>query len=277
MKRWRAGLMALLVLLSPIAVWAQQSGVGDVEVEVISDRGRTLPEYPVRRDDRPGIYKAYLEARRGQNYSIRIRNRTNQRVGVVIAVDGRNIISGARSELRPDERMYVLGPYQQETYEGWRTGRNRVNRFYFTDAGDSYSGAWGDYSAMGVIAVAAFQEVNRPLDREGSGYTDQRGLRVPPAEAAPPASPYSRKSTPGTGYGESEWSPSRRVEFDPERRPFSQYFLKYVWRDTLCREGVIDCDGGRRPPPRNRFWDEDNDRFAPPPPRRERYDGDEWR
>jgi hypothetical protein len=99
-KKWRAGLMVAL-LLGPTAVWAQRYGGGDIEVQVVGDRGRTLSQYPVR-EERGGVYKAYLEARRGQNYSIQIRNRTNQRVGVVIAVDGRNIISGDRSNLRPD-------------------------------------------------------------------------------------------------------------------------------------------------------------------------------
>lgn len=261
--RWLTGLMAAL-LLSPTMVWAQRFGGGEVEVEVISDRGRTLPQYPVR-EGREGTYRAYVEATRGQRYSVQIRNRTNQRIGVVIAVDGRNIISGSRSNLRPDERMYVLGPYQQERYEGWRTGRNRVNRFYFTDAGDSYAGAWGDYSAMGVIAVAAFREAVRyqPLPGVQEGG-DQRGLRRAPssAEGAAPRS----QAEPGTGYGEEEWSPSRRVEFDPERQPFARFFLKYAWRETLCRQGVIEnCYGGGRRPPRNRFWDED-DQYAPPPP-----------
>ena len=109
-------------------------------------------------------YKAYLEAAKGLNYSGQIRNRSNERIGVVFAVDVRNVISGDRSNLSPNERMYVLGPYQQESYEGWRTGKNRVNRFYFTDEGDSYAGAWDDYSAMGVIAVAAFRE-NAPVQR----------------------------------------------------------------------------------------------------------------
>ena len=275
-KKWWAGLMAAL-LLGPTAVWAQRYGGGEVEVDVVSDRGRTLPEYPVRGEGGGGVYKAYLEARRGQNYSIQIRNRTNQRVGVVIAVDGRNIISGDRSNLRPDERMYVLGPYQQESYDGWRTGKNRVNRFYFTDAGDSYSGAWGDYSAMGVIAVAAFREAERsqpqPWSQEGPGYSDQRGLRRAPSSAE--GAPRSMPAEPGTGYGETERSPSRRVEFDPERRPFAQVFLKYAWRETLCRRGVVDCEGGDRPPRGNRFWNE-GDRYAPPPPP-PRDEREEWR
>ncbi|MGB4948544.1 MAG: hypothetical protein WBQ05_15290 [Candidatus Competibacter denitrificans] len=278
MKRWQMGLAALLAVLGPVTGWSQRPGAADVEVEVVGDRGRALSEYPLRREDRPGVYKAYLEATRGQNYSLKIRNRTDQRIGVVVAVDGRNIISGGRSELAPEERMYILGPYQQETYEGWRTGRNRINRFYFTDAGNSYSGAWGDYSAMGVIAVAAFREVRSAWDQGGPGFNNQRGMRVPPAaDAASAPQSRSRRAEPGTGYGESEWSPSRRVEFESERQPFARFFLKYAWRDTLCRERVIDCDSVTPRPPRNRFWDEDTDRFAPPPPRRERYETEDWR
>jgi hypothetical protein len=268
-SKWRVGLMAMMLLSSSVA-WTQRLNADGVEVEVISDRGRPLSRYPLRGGGGSSVYKAYVEAVRGENYSVQIRNRTNQRIGVVVAVDGRNIISGDRSNLRPNERMYVLAPHQQESYEGWRTGKNRVNRFYFTDAGDSYSGAWGDYSAMGVIAVAAFRETEKykspvqPWAQEGSGYSDQRGLRrAPPVGAAPRA-----ESEPGTGYGESEWSPSRKVEFDPERRPFAQFFLKYAWRETLCQQGVIECGGGGRRP-KNRFWNENED-YVPPPPRDER-------
>jgi len=275
--QWQAGLIIMLMLLSP-TVWAQRFDSRDVEVEVVNDRGRPFPQYPLRRGGGSTVYKAHLEAVRGSNYSIRIRNRSDQRIGVVIAVDGRNVISGDRSNLRPDERMYVLEPGQRETYEGWRTGRNRVNRFYFTDAGDSYAGAWGDSSAMGVIAVAAFREAvsyppPRPQpwsdDREDNRRSDERRMQSAPPAAAD--TPRSMQAAPGTGYGESEWSPARRVEFEPARRPFARFFLKYAWRDTMCREGVIDC-GGNRPRPYNRLWDE-NDDYAPPPPR---YDREEW-
>lgn len=276
---WPAGLIALLMLLGPTTVLAQRLDSRDIEVEVVNDRGRPFPQYPLRRGSKPNIYKAHLEAVRNSKYSIRIRNRSDQRIGVVIAVDGRNIISGRRSNLRPDERMYVLEPGQRETYEGWRSGRNRVNRFYFTDAGDSYAGGWGDYSAMGVIAVAAFREVvpylpPRPQPQPWSdgrepSSAERRGPGAPPAAAQAPR----MQSMPGTGYGESEWSPSRRVEFEAQRRPFARFFLKYAWRDTLCRENVIDCDR-ERSRPSNRMWDE-NDDYAPPPPRDNRRE--EWR
>ncbi|MDX1607184.1 MAG: hypothetical protein R3202_13415, partial [Candidatus Competibacterales bacterium] len=156
----------ILILLLGLALLPLSALARDaLEVTLIADRGGALREYPVER--RRDLYRAYVEARPGAEYGIRVRNRTNDRIGVVIAVDGRNIISGRRSDLRPDERMYVLGPYESQVYRGWRTGRDRVNRFYFTDAGDSYAAAWGDYSAMGVVAVAVYRE--RPRYRRDSG------------------------------------------------------------------------------------------------------------
>lgn len=276
--RWQTGLLALLIFLGPAVAWALNTR--DVEVEVVNERGRPFPQYPLQRGNNRIVYKAHLEAVHDSNYSIRIHNRSNQRIGVVIAVDGRNIISGERSGLHPNERMYVLDPYQQETYEGWRTGRNRVNRFYFTDAGESYAGAWGDYSAIGVIAVAAFREAApypSPQPQPWSeGRHDQRRGSESSRQSTPPAAadaPRNLRAAPGTGYGEKEWSPSRRVEFEPEQQPFAQFFLKYAWRDTLCQQGIIDCDYNQRPYSRNRFWDE-NDRYAPPPPY-DRYDAEQ--
>lgn len=276
--------IALLLLLCASSVWAERFDNRDLEVEIINDRGRSFPYYPMRRNSSPVVYKAYLEAVRDINYGIRVRNRSNERIGLVIAVDGRNIINGDYSKLRSTERMYVLDPGKEETYEGWRTGRDRVNRFYFTEAGDSYASSWGDTSAMGVIAVAAFREaVSYPPPRSQEERDNRHRESTAPMagrnSAAPPsAAPQSseRQAAPGTGYGDSQWSPSRRVEFEAESRPFAKFFFKYVWRDTLCREGIIDC-GSERPRGGNRFWDEQRDRdnrdrderddYAPPPRR----------
>lgn len=271
--RWQPWLMAVSILLGASAVPAQPIGgvpIDAVQIEVVDDHGRPFAQYPLRAADGSAPAKAYLEATRGRNYAVQVRNRTDQRIGVVIAVDGRNIISGRRSDLRPDERMYVLGPQEQGRYEGWRTGRDRINRFYFTEAGDSYADAWGDRSALGVIAVAAFREKVpvQPWSGQGPGDTREPGRRhAPAAETGQPGgAPAMKQSEPGTGFGEQHWSPSQQIAFQVQPRPFARYFLKYAWRDTLCRQGVIDC-GDQGPPPRpNRFWDGDEG-YAPPPPR----------
>jgi len=264
-----AGLLGLGAALSAEArPWG---GERDVEIEIVDDRGRELPQYPLRgKRDRKGT-RAYVEAQRGENYAIRVENRTDRRVGLVIAVDGRNIISGKKSHLASKERKYILGPHESAVYEGWRTARNRVNRFYFTEAADSYAEAFGDHSAMGVIAVAVYpeklQQVDRGPLRPYSGAAEPRAKRRAQAGKA-----QRYGSEPGTGFGDSEWSPSRRVAFEPQSRPSMRRFLKYEWRKTLCRKGVISCD---RRKPRNRFWPDDewaveDEGFAPRPPR-ERY------
>ena len=64
----------------------------------------------------------------------------------------------------------------------------------------------------------------------------------------------------GTGYGQEEYSPSRTVAFEPEPQPRETTSIKYEWRDTLVRLGVLHPQRPRG----NRLWDQG---YAPPPPR----------
>ena len=145
---------ALLLALPHLAV---ATTIGDaVAVEIVTDSGRSLPLYPAA--SRSSARKVYAEAVKGDHYRIVVTNRLNRRVGLVIAVDGRNIITGKKSWLASSERMYILEPYGSGEFAGWRTGDDRINRFFFTDAGNSYAAAFKDESAMGLIAVAAYPE-----------------------------------------------------------------------------------------------------------------------
>jgi hypothetical protein len=243
-----------------------------VSVSISDDYGRQFDmyypmntDYQYRNARRVIVHRRYLQVENGVRYQINITNTTGERVGVVIAVDGRNIISGKKSHLRRNERMYIVSPYQTASYNGWRTAKDVVNRFYFTEAGNSYAHAWRDDTAMGVIAVALYREITPPPYR----YKRQQENK-----ARPESMKRGRSQAPGTGFGREEYSPSRRVSFRPRRHPVEKFFIKYEWRDTLCRLGVLDC----RPPrhPRNRFWDDrdqcwDSDRcrdggYAPYPP-----------
>ncbi len=271
------GAVALGLILaggvSPAA--ARSVSLKDVEIRVLDDRRRPFREVAATDIPRSRDHRAYLEAVPDARYQIEVRNRSNRRVGLVIAVDGRNIISGDRSDLRPNERMYVLEPGKRGRYEGWRTGRDQVNRFVFTQADRSYAAAWGDNSAMGVIAVAVFAE-EPPVQIRSEGAQVGPSLRSAPAApsaemgaraGAAPSAQVGAGAAAGTGYGETVESASRTVAFKPEKTASAQYFYKYEWRAQLCDRGVIRCDRDRRPEPDNRFWPED-DGFAPPPPRR---------
>src|SRR4030042_4349873 len=156
---------------------------GEVSIEVTSENGSTLLFIPHKDVWEGGthVVKRYLEARRGENYGIVIHNMTPERIGVVIAVDGRNIISGKRSDLKNNEAMYIVNSYEQGEYDGWRTTSDRVHKFYFTDMTDSYAmRTFGDSTAVGVIAVAVYREKEQPQPL----YEQERRGAMPGAPSA---------------------------------------------------------------------------------------------
>ena len=250
------------------AAGAWAGSLGDaVEVRIVSDNGSELPIYPVSKGAR--ILKAYAEASNGDQYSVVVRNRLNRRVGIVVAVDGRNIITGKKSWLKSDERMYILEPYGEGEFKGWRTGSERINRFYFTCAADSYAEAFNDASAMGVIAVAAYPEVRRYQPPVQMYQGAPMPLPAPSARKSVGGRSLdgsSAKENAGTGYGREEYSPVQEVAFEPEPEAAEKVLLKYEWRKTLCRKGIIAC-GNHRSRRGNHIWDDEG--FAAPPPGRD--------
>ncbi|HEX5162351.1 MAG TPA: hypothetical protein VFV88_11560 [Steroidobacteraceae bacterium] len=236
-----------------------------VTVEIVAPDGRTFREFPV--DSRDGALRSYLEAEKGARYQVRVRNRSGERLGLVIAVDGRNIINGKRSELARSEPMYVIDAWDTQSYAGWRASLETINEFYFTDWKHSYAEAFGDRSARGVIAVAVYREVQlpppawRPFSEDESGRAEAPAASAE-AGAADRAKVGRRDQSPGTGYGDRRADPAVRVQFEAQSNPDSRHFIKYEWRETLCRKQLLECGE------KNRFWDESVLGFAPPPPGR---------
>jgi len=247
----------LFLFLAILAFWgsgaAGAATVGDcVQVEIRGTDGRSFPLYPASITSIQK--KVYAEAVKGAEYAIWIRNLLPRRVGVVVAVDGRNIISGKKSCLKNQEQMYILGPHETCEYRGWRTGRDRVNRFYFTDPGDSYAFAFGDGSAMGVVALAVYPEIQHPepLPPAANLSRDRAGSApVPKTEKSAPAG--QAMESAGTGFGRGEYSPCRVVSFEPEAKALETVLIKYEWHATLCRLGIVPCGNPLAPP--NRLWD----------------------
>jgi hypothetical protein len=230
-----------------------------VALEFVDDHGRMFEIYPASSES-TDVYRAFLEAKPASRYGIRARNLSGDRVGIVIAVDGRNIISGERSELGAGESMYVLEAYQTATYEGWRTSEAEVRRFYFTNVDNSYASRIGDESAIGVIAAAVFEA--RPEATRVWRRSDKAAAAPEPAAEAADAAGASaaRSSQAGTGFGEGQQSRAIRVAFSPAYSASQRSFFKYEWSSQLCARGVKSCR------PANRFWPESRQRFVPLPP-----------
>jgi hypothetical protein len=256
-----------------VALWAaavQAHSPSPVTIEIVAPDGSSFRDIPL--ESRDGALRSYLQAERGTRYQVRVHNSSGERLGLVIAVDGRNIINGRRSELERGEPMYVIGASETQDFAGWRASLDAINEFYFTDWKDSYAEAFGDRSARGVIAVAVYREVPPP-PRVAQPYGADETNRSADAASAPASgSAPEEKSTArsrrdesvGTGFGDRREDHVREVQFVAESSADSRHFIKYEWRETLCRKRVIECGEP------NRFWDESTLGFAPPPPRRAR-------
>jgi hypothetical protein len=269
MKRILCGLALVASLGSWTVVRANSS---PVSIEIVGADGRAFREIPVNARD--GSVRSYLQAEKGAHYEVRVRNSSGERLGLVIAVDGRNIINGKKSELARGEPMYVLDAWGTQDYAGWRANLDAINEFYFTDWSDSYAEAFGDRSARGVIAVAVYREVPPPPpiyrpyeedERNRSNDSAAAGAAAPSARADSPAEKSAgarRSESAGTGYGDRRIDHVVEVDFVAQSNADSRHFIKYEWRETLCRKHVLECGE------KNRFWDESTLGFAPPPPRR---------
>ncbi len=258
-------MVLLISLVTPAFAWAH-AGMGElVEVRILSDSGQEFPTYRTYpRQHQEGRF-FYMEAVKGQRYSVHVINKSDRRIGVVIAVDGRNIIDGKKSDLKRTERMYIIGPYGANTFEGWRTGMDRTNRFYFTEQSDSYAEkVFADATAMGTIALAVYREKLSeiiPYSGKSSRMKESPSGTAPcaPGESRPGDKFEQKKEErAGTGFGETTYSPAYVVQFNPEQTMSEKIVLKYEWRSELCRKGIIPCR------PKNRFWPDDYE-FAPIP------------
>jgi hypothetical protein len=146
--------------------WGGGDGPGTRVGVTVEVEGRRTPLYPAPDSDR-----FYLEARAGARYAVGLTNKTRERVGVVLTVDGLNAISGQKDT--GIGRMYVLGPWEQTTVRGWRSSLADVRQFTFVDERASYAARAGKANGhMGWIEVAVFRElrplVARPCWREPS-------------------------------------------------------------------------------------------------------------
>ncbi len=112
-----------------------------------------------------GSGRFYFEARQGARYAVRLSNRTRERLGVVLVVDGLNAISG-ESDPGPDRgywsrpgRMYVLDPWDSTVVRGWRTSLDDIRQFTFVDERASYAARSGKANRkMGWVEVVVYRE-----------------------------------------------------------------------------------------------------------------------
>ena len=256
MGRWSRSVLSVLgALVLPAAGATAQAGQvvpgswlhASIEVD-----GAPQPLYAAV--DGSGRY--YFEARKGAHYAIRVANRTGERVGVKLAVDGLNVISGELDRRGPG-RMYVLGPWEDTLIQGWRTSLDSVQQFTFVEEQASYAVRSGKATGkLGWVEVEVYRERRPILVREESRVAppttlvpekeQQKGRSAPaPAANASEAQADARsaegadRSYPGTGWGPRADDRAVLVDFLPEPRPAERLTLRYEYASALRALGIL--------------------------------------
>jgi hypothetical protein len=291
-RRALAGVASLLLMLAALpAVAATGSWRPVVDGTLVDVRvlvqGQSAPLFQSWDQGQ----RFYFQAFQGRRYALELHNNTGERVGVLVAVDGLNVVNGERSNLRSGEAMYVLGPWETTTIRGWRSSLNDVRQFVFVDEERSYAERTGQANGdMGWIRVLTFREQRPQVWNDGRRFKlyggapapeaspDERGLDAPQAQAAPPAGakemnkaqPEARpqdglargdeEGYPGTGWGDRRYDPVQRVEFRSEPYPTDQLVMRYEYASGLRALGIF-------PERRWRLRDRENGTmgFAQPP------------
>jgi hypothetical protein len=274
----------ITAIMALCAAAGSAHAVGRLADITVYDRAeqRTLPVY--RHDGR-----YYVVGRPGNEYQVRVRNRTGGEVLTVVSVDGINAVSGETAAW--DQTGYVLSPHQAYDIRGWRKSTDRIAAFFFTDHRNSYAARTGRPDNVGVIGVAVFrkrpepeariplprprQEPPAPWLREESPFprdADMGGLESgaarsgtgAAAEAHRDSAPQAMRRSPslGTGHGRSEASPVAYASFErATAHPEDVITIHYDTHANLVAMGVIRG----APPPRVAFPTPFPGQFVPDP------------
>ncbi len=223
----------------------------NVEVTI---NGYPLEQYPARG-------RVYIEARAGAEYGITVRNPWPERVAVALAVDGLNTIDARHTTARAASK-WVIEPYGSITISGWQMSSTRARRFYFTSERDAYAAKLGRPDDLGLITAVFFRE-RRPLAvipprppyilEDEQARAESKDKSDGPARQSPSRTesagqarnravapvPYDNDDYAATGIGRAVDHDVRWVNLELEDRPAAEVSLRYEYRPTLVRLGIL--------------------------------------
>lgn len=178
--------------------------------------------------------QAFVAGAYGHAYQIRVRNHSGRRIEAVVAVDGRDVITGQPVNPR-HHRGYLVPAMSSTTIEGFRSSTQTVATFRFSTIPQSYAWRTGTSWGIGTIRVFIFEERPRPVIVAPPGPFGARSPRSSAqgdAEAAPQAM--------GTSYGEQRWSPVHTTQFLRRTSSPNRYLgLRYNSYQMLAAAGII--------------------------------------
>jgi len=236
------------------------------DLEVLID-GRPAAEYFARG-------RTYVQALKGVEYELRVRNPTSDRVAVALSVDGLNTIDASHTSAW-NASKWVIQPYGSITIGGWQMSTERARRFYFTDEGDSYGAKLGRTENLGVISAVIFREKRsrimvqpKEITRDEERREPQKDKSSQPTDSRAGASarsstaPITNDDYAATGIGRSVRNDVSWVNMDLEQQPSAELSIRYEYYSALLKLGVVPRPNYSPDPIRRR---EDSRGFSPEP------------
>jgi len=187
----------------------------------------------------------YIVGTNGERNSLKIKNKLDEPILSVIAVDGINVITGDTAS--PDQAGYVFEADQQQEIAGWRKSMHEVAEVYFADLSNSYAARTGRRAQVGVIGIALFREKKEialpltPEARRKKAYDENYAKGSQRRESSPPQSgEFESEDKLGTGHGERIRSETTTTKFVRARKvPNEVLTLYYDSYANLVARGII--------------------------------------
>lgn len=211
----------------------------------------------------------YVEARKGREYAVRVRNPYGVRVAVALSVDGLNTIDARQTTAR-DARKWVIDPYETVTISGWQTSRTDARRFEFTTEARSYGQALGKTANLGVTSAVFYRERVAAVSRDRADRIERRAESPQPAAAAQDASGSGARAADeyaATGMGRRTDHAVTQVWLDLEATPAQTVDIRYEFRQQLVRLGILPVSTPSDPLERRERARGFEPGFSPEPPR----------
>jgi hypothetical protein len=206
----------------------------------------------------------YVEALKGREYAIQLRNPYGVRVAIALSVDGLNTID-ARQTSATDARKWVLDPYETVTISGWQTSRSEARRFEFTTEERSYGQALGKTANLGVISAVFFKErvpEVRPADQSARSQARQPATASRSDATAKP----DNEEYAATGMGSRTDHAVTEVRLNLEEVPSHTVNIRYEFRPQLVQLGILPAARLHDPLQRRERARGFEPGFAPVPP-----------
>ena len=231
-----AGLALAASAHAVISASPQGRSVAGGDVDIIVDGA---PQPPYAHEGR-----WYVEARKGREYAIRLRNPYAVRVAVALSVDGLNTID-ARETTAAEARKWVLGPYETVTISGWQTSQTRGAPLRIHNRGALVrSGARQDRQPGRDLRclLQGARACHHARTIEGRKRSREAGPAVIGAAEQEAASAEARRADDefaATGMGRRTGHTVTQVWLDLEDTPAQTVNMRYEFRPELVRLGIL--------------------------------------